>query len=184
MPEPEVDADETSDATCGRSIDGERYRLAEALGATTPSSRWRARSTRSAGFLDTLLWVLAAAGAVALGAALLLGPWVARATLRPVERMTRTARTIAGSPRDLSTRVEPAFPDPRAARVRRGDERDARESIATADRHQRRFVADASHELRTPLTSLGGNADLPRPHDHARRGRTEALGAVGATSID
>jgi len=178
LPEPRVDADSRGEAQVRTiRIDGERYRLAEVAVADGVVQVARPLD-ELAGYLDTLRWVLAAAGATALGAALLLGPWVARTTLRPVERMTATTRSIAGSPRDLTRRVEPAFPD-RELREFADAMNEMLDSIAAADQHQRRFVADASHELRTPLTSLGGNASyLARSvtlDDDAR----EALDAVG-----
>jgi two-component system OmpR family sensor kinase len=178
FPDPEVDSDSPGDLrerTIG--IDGDRYRLVEAAGRDGVVVQVARPLDEVAGFLDTLMWVLAAAGAVALGAALLLGPWVARATLRPVERMTATARTIAGSPRDLTQRVEPAFPDPEL-REFADAMNEMLESIDSADRHQRRFVADASHELRTPLTSLGGNAAYLERTAELDEDAGEALGAV------
>ncbi len=178
LPDPLVDATDRGEPR-ERSvrIDGERYRLVEAVGRGGLVVQVARPLDEVAGFLDTLMWVLAAAGAVALGAALLLGPWVARATLRPVEHMTATARTIAGSPRDLTRRVEPAFPD---AELREFADamNEMLESIAAADLHQRRFVADASHELRTPLTSLGGNATYLTRTARLDEDAAEALSAV------
>lgn len=178
LPDPDIGVGERGEPQVRTvRIDGDRYRLVEAVGRDEVVVQVARPLDEVAGFLDTLMWVLAAAGAVALGAALLLGPWVARATLRPVERMTATARTIAGSPRDLTQRVEPAFPDPELR-----DFADAMnemlESIAAADLHQRRFVADASHELRTPLTSLGGNATYLARTTTLDADASEALGAV------
>ncbi|MCW2927010.1 MAG: integral rane sensor signal transduction histidine kinase [Thermoleophilia bacterium] len=139
------------------AIDGDRFRMAEAVTRDGSVVQLARPLSELAGFLDTLVWVLLAAGGVALGAAVLLGRWAARATLRPVGAMTRTAQSIARSPRNLSTRVEPAFADPEL-REFADAMNEMLGSIETADLHQRRFVADASHELRTPLTSLGGNA--------------------------
>ncbi len=178
LPDPEVEAGddgELHERTV--RIDGDRYRLVEAAGPGEVVVQVARPLDEVAGFLDTLMWVLAAAGAVALGAVLLLGPWVARATLRPVERMTATARTIAGSPRDLTRRVEPAFPDPEL-REFADAMNEMLGSIDSADRHQRRFVADASHELRTPLTSLGGNATYLARTAELDDDAGEALGAV------
>ncbi len=158
LPEPTVSADRGGDLELRTvRIDGERFRMVEAATDGGYVVQVARPLGEVADFLDTLIWVLAAAGAVALGAALLLGPWVARATLRPVERMTETARSIAHAPRDLSHRVEPAFPD-QELRDFADSMNEMLDSIEAADLHQRRFVADASHELRTPLTSLGGNA--------------------------
>ncbi len=91
--------------------------------------------------------------AAALGAYVLSGR-----SLRPLSRITNTARGI-GRSRDLSDRIE--LP-------RTGDEvQDLAETFnAMLDRldeaftAERRFVSDASHELRTPLTALRGNAEI------------------------
>ncbi|MCB0877936.1 MAG: HAMP domain-containing protein, partial [Thermoleophilia bacterium] len=159
-------------------IDHERYRLAEARVADGATVQVARPLTELAGFLDTLLRVLVAAGGLAIGAALLLGPWAARATLRPVERMTRTAQSIANEPHDLSARVEPAFPDPELREFADAIN-EMLASIEDADRHQRRFVADASHELRTPLTSLGGNASWLAARESLDRDEREAIESVG-----
>ncbi|HEY7064988.1 MAG TPA: ATP-binding protein [Chloroflexota bacterium] len=98
-------------------------------------------------------------GLVVLMAAL-VGWFLARTSLRPLDRLSHTARAIGLSGR-LDQRLPPA---------RRQDEvgtlvttfnemLDRLEAVFTA---QRRFVADASHELRTPLTTIRGNIDLLR----------------------
>lgn len=84
--------------------------------------------------------------------------FVADTALRPLMRMSATARAI-GNAGDLSKRVE----SPKT-----GDEVEQLGVTFNAmlDRledsfdAQRQFVADASHELRTPLTALRGNADV------------------------
>jgi two-component system OmpR family sensor kinase len=92
--------------------------------------------------------------------------------MRPLDRVTRTARTVAaelgpdGS--GLQNRVPGADP-----RTEVGQLAEAvntmlgaveREYTARYESEQRlrRFLADASHELRTPLTSLRGYAELVR----------------------
>ena len=89
-----------------------------------------------------------------------VGWYLARASLRPLDRLSQTARAIG-----LSGRL-----DQRLAPARRQDEvgtlvttfnemLDRLEAVFTA---QRRFIADASHELRTPLTTIRGNVELLR----------------------
>ncbi len=101
---------------------------------------------------------------------------VARAALRPIDRLTREAERI-GQSQDFGQRVR----EPAAARndeVGRlaatfnsmldrlqeayGALQDANRRLEAALASQRRFVADASHELRTPLTTVRGNASLLR----------------------
>ncbi|MFI6579202.1 sensor histidine kinase [Nocardiopsis sp. NPDC050513] len=97
-------------------------------------------------------------GGVALlvvgGAATVLGWLVAGRVLRPLRRVTDTARRIAAVPaadRGLHERIDMTGPE--------GEVRDLAVAFDTMverlDRSfdgQRRFVANASHELRTPLT--------------------------------
>ncbi len=99
---------------------------------------------------------------------------VARAALRPVATMTRTARAIAAS-RGFSRRVpEPARRDELGELARTFNEMLA--SLEEAYRAQRRFVADAAHELRAPLTAIQGNIELlARVPDMPSGDRAEAM---------
>jgi heavy metal sensor kinase len=105
------------------------------------------------GYLETLgIMVPLGLGLAAIGGALL-----ARSALKPVDRMSRTARRITAE--DLTRRL---------ALRGTGDELDhlAETLNATFDRleeafsHVRRFAADAAHELRTPLTALKGGIEV------------------------
>lgn len=114
-----------------------------------------------------LILFLGSVGAIII--ILLLGLPIARLGLRPLNRMTATARQIATG--DLSGRVL----------LRRSDTRAKQDEIAQlavafnqmldqietafaalrqSETRTRRFVADASHELRSPLTTLGGSLDV------------------------
>ncbi len=106
-----------------------------------------------AGYLETLaVMVPLGLGLAATGGALL-----ARSALKPVDRMSRTARRITAE--DLTRRL---------ALRGTGDELDhlAETLNAMFDRleeafaHVRRFAADAAHELRTPLTALKGGIEV------------------------
>jgi two-component system, OmpR family, sensor kinase len=90
--------------------------------------------------------------------ALVAGWWIARAALRPIERISRTVQAV-GESRDLSRRLR--FVGPRDELGRLADTFDGMMGrLERAFETQKRFVADASHELRTPLTAIRGNADL------------------------
>jgi two-component system sensor histidine kinase MprB len=98
--------------------------------------------------------------------ALTLGRLVARAALRPVERLTEASEHVATT-RDLSRRIDAAGTDELARLAASFNTMlDALERSVTAlDASivsQRRLVADASHELRTPLTSVRTNVDVLR----------------------
>jgi signal transduction histidine kinase len=90
--------------------------------------------------------------------ALLAGWWIARAALRPIDRISRTVRSV-GDSQDLGRRVNFVGPEDEVGRL--AATFDAMlERLESAFEQQKRFIADASHELRTPLTAIRGNADL------------------------
>jgi len=87
---------------------------------------------------------LVAVGAVAIG----LGWLIAERVLRPLHRITETARRVAD--RNLHERI--ALTDPRGEIKELADTFDSMlERLDRSFDSQRRFVANASHELRTPL---------------------------------
>ena len=90
--------------------------------------------------------------------ALAAGWWIARAALRPIERISRTVQAI-GESRDLSRRLRFVGPSDEVGRLAETFDR-MMGRLERAFETQKRFVADASHELRTPLTAIRGNADL------------------------
>lgn len=118
---------------------------------------------------DTLHRLVMVEGLVAAGVILgliLLGWFVIRIGLRPLERIGRVASEIAGG--DLSRRVAPADERTEVGRLGRSlNEMLGQIERAFADRREsearlRQFLADASHELRTPLASIRGYAELFR----------------------
>jgi signal transduction histidine kinase len=114
--------------------------------------------------VETVGTVLASGIGVAfvlsIGGAYLL----ARAAMRPVEAVTRTARAMGEG--DLARRLPVANARDEIGRLAitinallaRLEAAFVRREEALA--RQRRFVADASHELRTPLTSISGHARM------------------------
>ncbi len=108
----------------------------------------------------------------------LLGFFVIRRGLRPLDRIADAAGAIAEG--DLSVRVRPEGGRTEVGRLGLAlnsmlsqIETGFRERQESEER-LRRFVADASHELRTPLTSIQGYAELfrrgasERPEDLAK----------------
>ena len=96
-------------------------------------------------------------GGLSICVAALLALFVARASLRPVARLTRAAERVATT-QDLAASID----------VRRRDELGRLASslnamlaaLDTSREQQRELIRDASHELQTPLTSLRTNVEV------------------------
>ncbi|WP_435157275.1 ATP-binding protein [Amycolatopsis sacchari] len=131
---------------------------------------------------DTLLTVGFILGGVALVAVLgaaVVGVFVVRRTLRPLDRVAAAASRVTELPLErgdvaLSVRVPVTDTDPatEVGQVGHALNRmlvhidralDARQASET---RVRQFVADASHELRTPLAAIRGYAELTRRSHH------------------
>ncbi|MER6130454.1 HAMP domain-containing sensor histidine kinase [Streptomyces sp. NPDC001815] len=106
--------------------------------------------------LALILLLVSAVGVVGAGAA---GLWVARAGLRPVDKLTEAVEHVART-EDLSVRipVEDDSEDEIARLSRSFNSMTA--SLASSRELQQQLIADAGHELRTPLTSLRTNIEL------------------------
>jgi two-component system OmpR family sensor kinase len=128
--------------------------------------------------LRRLLLIMLLVTAGVLGALAILGLWVVRIGLRPLDAIGSTAAAIAGG--DLSQRVDRAETHTEVGRLglalnaMLGQIESAFRAKDASERKLRRFVADASHELRTPLAAVRAYAELftrgadRRPDDLAR----------------
>ncbi|MBB6691659.1 HAMP domain-containing histidine kinase [Cohnella xylanilytica] len=108
--------------------------------------------------------ILLLTGAAGLLVAFLLGLFLSRKALRPIEQVTEAAERIQSGV-DLSIRI-PGNSQDEIGRLRstlnhmlERIER-AYNGLEETNIAQRRFVSDASHELRTPLTTIRGNVDF------------------------
>jgi two-component system sensor histidine kinase MprB len=102
------------------------------------------------------LWLLLVA-AIGVGLAAAAGFLVARATLRPLRRLSETAERVTATG-DLTERIEVEGSDELATLAHTFNAMLG--SLDEAQQRQRQLVQDASHELRTPLTSLRTNVEV------------------------
>jgi two-component system OmpR family sensor kinase len=115
-----------------------------------------------------LLLELGVSGGVTLVLAL-LAMIIVRRSLRPLERIGDTARSIVAG--GLNQRVSPATERTEVGRLGMAlnemlSELEAAFAARAASQNRlKQFVSDASHELRTPLTSMRGYAELLRRDD-------------------
>ncbi|GAA1299152.1 two-component sensor histidine kinase [Planotetraspora silvatica] len=107
--------------------------------------------------LNSLAMLLVAVSAVGVFGAAVAGLVIARAGLRPVDRLTEVVEHIART-EDLDTAIPEGGKD-EIARLSRSFNSMTR-ALARARDRQQQLIVDAGHELRTPLTSLRTNVDL------------------------
>jgi len=105
---------------------------------------------------DLALLLVGVAALGALGAAG-IGLWVARAALKPVDKLTDAVEHIART-QELGSTIEVNGSD-EIARLSESFNSMSTALASSRDR-QSQLIADAGHELRTPLTSLRTNVDL------------------------
>jgi two-component system OmpR family sensor kinase len=144
-----------------------------------------------------LVSIVAVVTAIALALAAVVGTFVVRVALRPLEGVVVTATRVAELELDrgevaLAERVPLADTDSStevgqvgAALNRLLEHVAAALSARQASENRvRQFVADASHELRTPLASIRGYSELTRRSGHALPPDiTKALSRIESESI-
>jgi two-component system, OmpR family, sensor kinase len=109
--------------------------------------------------LDSLLLMVLIGGALGIGLSVLMGDWITRNALQPLETVTATALQITHAG-DLTRRIPlEAPPGSEVGRLILAFN-ETLERLDTLFTAQSRFLADVSHELRTPLTTIRGNIDL------------------------
>ena len=137
--------------------DGHSYRVVAVPVRTPGVALVLGQSTETVDrVLGTLGWVTLIAGGAGIVLAAWAGASIARAGLRPVERLTAAAERVTVTGKLDPIEVEGHDEIARLAHAFNG----MLAALDEAQLRQRRLVADAGHELRTPLTSLRTNLDL------------------------
>ncbi|SES34017.1 two-component system, OmpR family, sensor histidine kinase MprB [Streptomyces qinglanensis] len=141
-----------------RASDGTEYRVrttpVAGTGLAVSVARPMAELQESLRKLALILTLVGGAGVLGAAGA---GVALARAGLRPVDRLTGAVEHIART-EDLAVRI-PVDGHDEIARLSRSFNA-MTEALASSRELQQQLIADAGHELRTPLTSLRTNIDL------------------------
>lgn len=147
--------------------------LGPPLGGALQVAQSLAETEHALAILRAILLVVTLAG---IGVAVGLGLLVARATLRPVKRLTAAAEHVAAT-QDLSATIEEEGDD---ELTRLAHSFNAMlQALDVSRQQQAQLVADAGHELRTPLTSLRTNIEvLMRAQQLPESERAELLSDV------
>ena len=115
--------------------------------------------------LKSLLKTLILSGTVVVIIAFVVGLFMSKFTLQPINQITKTAKMI-GNNRDFSKRVEYIGPLDEIGQFAFTFNdmlfhlENAYQKIENTLNLQKEFIADVSHELRTPLTTIRGNLGL------------------------
>jgi two-component system OmpR family sensor kinase len=137
--------------------------------------------------------IVSLGGLVLIG---LIGTYVIRRTLQPLDQVSSVAAKVAQLPLDagevaLAMRVPPsaAHPGTEVGNVGHALNRmldnvsGALHARQESEMKVRQFVADASHELRTPLTAIRGYTDMLKMTEKLSPQGTESLGRVETQSL-
>ncbi|MEZ5318788.1 MAG: HAMP domain-containing sensor histidine kinase [Vicinamibacterales bacterium] len=114
--------------------------------------------------LLSLAGTFALVGGAALALSLVGGWWWVGRALAPIDRISRTARSMRDG--DFSARIPVEHVETELGQVASALN-DAFDRLHETLERQRRFAADASHELRTPLTTLSTELQWARARDRS-----------------
>ena len=136
--------------------DGDSYRVVAVQAGPGQALVMAQRLEPTRQVLARLGIALPIVGGIGILVALLAGVAVARAGLRPVDRLTAATERVAATG---ELRPIPVDGSDELARLTHSFN-EMLLALAASQEQQRRLVADAGHELRTPLTSMRTNLEL------------------------
>ncbi len=122
--------------------------------------------------LSTLAWLLSGVWMVGVGATAGIGFALGSTVLRPVERITERAASIARG--DFAGRLDPPAVEDEVGRMTHAlnSVLDKLHGVVQANQ---RFASDASHELRGPITAMAGEIDVTLKHERSAEDYRETL---------
>jgi signal transduction histidine kinase len=123
--------------------------------------------------LRQLATLMVFGGMIGVLAAAVVGAFLARKALEPIDRITQTASEIARGG-DLHRRITRPGPPDEVGRLTETFNV-MLDRLEGMFKSQQRFSADISHELRTPLTTIRGNIDLLQRMGGADRASLNAI---------
>ncbi len=137
------------------------------------------RSVKSLGYIDetsrNLFLIFICLCPVFLAVALLIGYFLVRRTLQPIDKITTTARMIGRG--DLSQRLNMKNTGDEVGRLSTTFD-EMIERLETAFLAEKQFTSDASHELRTPVTVITAYAENAVAEGSSLEGYSRAMEVI------
>ena len=112
---------------------------------------------RQYAFISLLFMMMAAADFLGIIISVLTGYIISRRLLKPIDKITKTAKSISIS--DLNSRIDAGEADDELTRLA-VTFNEMIERLKLSFEKQSQFVSDASHELRTPISVIQGYISL------------------------
>lgn len=131
----------------------------------------------SQSILEQTVLLITTSGAIVIVCSVVGGVWLARRTLRPIDRMTRLAARIGDH--DLSQRISPPSADDELGRLALTFNA-MLDRLEAAMNRQRQFTASASHELRTPLAMMQSQIELALARERQPEDDAQVLSSLHA----
>lgn len=164
------------DKTRVLSIDGVNWIIYDQKIAEDEVSIGWIRSVKSLKYIDdtlrNLLLIFLCLCPVFLAITLIIGYFLVRRTLQPIDKITTTARMIGRG--DLSKRLNMKNTGDEIGRLSATFD-EMIERLDTAFQAEQQFTSDASHELRTPVTVISAYAENALSDDATLEGYTHAM---------
>lgn len=147
---------------------------------TRPATVYAAQSLEeSISVINTFKRVLLLAIPAAVGALSLIGLWMTRKSMKPLERFSSAIEKITH--KTMHERIPPELQVSEVKNIA-GSFNDMLDRLESAFEAEKRLVADASHELKTPLSVIKAQCDVLLQDDDTDAGYAQALSRIRTAS--